>query len=318
MICPSFFIFRKRKEADVVRFYADNYFHIGHAHLGTGKPCQDYSFSEVYDQIGFGAVSDGCSSGRHTDIGSRVITLSTASFVRQLDQFNLSNFQDVQKDITEAQAKLIKLTQKSLGLELEDMLATSGYILLSPSGGFVHLRGDGAVAIVYRNSQTDLYSYQWNKNTPFYPAYAADNYIGFIKEHGGDLDAPVVKIEHWLKQPGGKICKLDDGTMSLAQGIAGASHYFSTEEIKNNLAFVAIFTDGVNQVASTVGGQLIMPWQDVVQELIGFVSLNGQFAKRNAIWLIKQLRKKNIGPLDDIGYAVVRIEPDEGGRGDGA
>lgn len=301
----------------MVRFCTDDYFHIGHAHLGTGKPCQDYTFSEVYGRLGFGAISDGCSSGRHTDIGSRVITLSTASFVRQF--IPTSNFKilEIQKEATETQNRLIKLTRTSLGLELEDMLATSGYVLLSPYGGFVHLRGDGAVAVVYRNGQIDLYSYQWNKNTPFYPAYVEDNYFGFIKEHGGDLEAPVVKIEHWLKQPDREICKLDDDTMSLAQGIVGASHYFSPEDIKNNLAFVAIFTDGVSQVASTVGGSCIMPWQEVVQELIGFKNLNGQFAKRNAIWLIKEFQKKNIGPLDDIGYAVVRVEPDEEGGVDG-
>lgn len=295
----------------MVRFYADDYFHIGHAHFGMGKPCQDYAFSGVYGQIGFGAVSDGCSSGRHTDIGSRVITLSTASFVRQLSDVNLSDIPGVQKQAADIQANLTKLSQSSLGLEQEDMLATSGYILLSSSGGFVHLRGDGAVAVVYRDGRTDLYSYQWKKNTPFYPAYSSDNYVGFIKEHGGDLNAPVVKIEHWFKQPSEKGPQSQEGTMSLAQGIAGASHIFSSEEVENKISFVAIFTDGVSQVASTVGGSFIMSWQEMVQELIGFKSLNGQFVKRNAIWLIKNMRKKNIGPLDDIGYAVVRVESDE-------
>lgn len=302
----------------MVRFYADDYFHIGHAHLGMGKPCQDYTYSGVYDQIGFGAVSDGCSSGRHTDIGSRVITLSTASFIRQLTLVNLANILAVQREAAEAQTNLIKLTQASLGLQQEDMLATSGYVLLSSFGGFVHVRGDGAVAVVYRNGRTNLYSYRWNKNTPFYPVYGADNYAGFIKEHGGNLDAPVVKVEHWYNQPGGETFQLIESTMSLSEGILGASHTFSSEEVQNEISFVAVFTDGVSQVASTVGASFVMPWREMVQELIGFKNLNGEFVKRNAIWLIKNMRKKNVGPIDDIGYAVVRVELNEERVSDGA
>lgn len=301
----------------MARFYADNYFHIGHAHLGTGKPCQDYSFSGVYNGVGFGAVSDGCSSGRHTDIGSRVITLSTASFVRQLQPVNLQNAEDVRAEMTRVQARLINITQVSLGLELMDMLATSSYVCLSSFGGFVHLKGDGAIAIIHRDGKADLYSYQWNQNKPFYPAYIADNYERFVKEHGGNLDAPAVRVEQWLSQPGPEVSKVQEYTMSLAEGIAGASHHFGSLEVQNDLAFVAVFTDGVSQVANTVGGPDVICWQDVVKQLIGFKNLNGDFVKRRTISFLKEMRKKNIGPLDDLGCAVVRVESEEGEIGNG-
>ena len=28
-----------------MKFFTDDYFHIGKAHLGSGKPCQDYAIS---------------------------------------------------------------------------------------------------------------------------------------------------------------------------------------------------------------------------------------------------------------------------------
>lgn len=296
----------------MVKFYTDDYFHIGHAHLGRGKPCQDYAFSGVYDWIGFGAVSDGCSSGRHTDIGSRVVTLSTATFFRQLPTSACADIPEVRRNAVETQRGLIKLSRESLGLEQVDMLATSSYVFLSPFGGLVHLRGDGAIAIVNRTGLMNLYSYNWNKNMPFYPAYADDNCARFIKEHGGELAMPALNVEHWQKKPGEVIVKLEENAMSIYEGILGVSHTFTAKEVWNEIAFVAVFTDGVSQVASTVGGSEILPWQDVVQQLIAFKNLNGDFAKRRIISYLKELRKKNIGPLDDIGYAVVRAESVEG------
>ena len=65
------------------RFYVDDYFHIGQMHLGSGKPCQDYSFSGIIDEGAFAIVSDGCSTGRHTDVGARIIVLSTVNAIQR-------------------------------------------------------------------------------------------------------------------------------------------------------------------------------------------------------------------------------------------
>ena len=305
----------------MVKFYADDYFHIGHAHLGTGKPCQDYSFSSVYGQIGFAVVSDGCSTGRHTDIGSRVIALATAAAVNRCAQLidGGRHFFDTDPptiswmidEIKRQQEEVSGTARYSLNLELNDMLATCSYALLSPAGGFIHLRGDGAVAIVQKNGEMRLVSYQWDKNTPLYPAYVDDNYKRFINVHGGDTLAKALKAEMWKYTLEGSLIKEEEKLISVADGITGAFYGFTAQEIEG-LSCVAIFTDGVSQVANTAGGSNIMPWHEVVQQLIAFKNLNGEFVKRRIIRFIKEMQKKNLGPLDDIGCAVVRVEVEEG------
>ena len=96
----------------------DHYFHIGKAHLTGGKPCQDYAISQVYQDAAFALVCDGCSSGRHTDVGSRILGLSTLKALKQYWQTN--PIIEMDKTLTEINLnQKIKLAaaRELLGLE---------------------------------------------------------------------------------------------------------------------------------------------------------------------------------------------------------
>ena len=67
----------------MIKLHTDHYFHIGDTHLTAGKPCQDYAISSVDNNAAFAVVSDGCSTGGDTDIGSRIIALSTITALRE-------------------------------------------------------------------------------------------------------------------------------------------------------------------------------------------------------------------------------------------
>lgn len=293
-----------------VTFTTDSYFHIGQTHLGQGKPCQDYAFSSVYENVGFAVVSDGCSKGRHTDIGSRVVALATAAAVKQNANISLSIFADseeLKNTIRRQQERTIKLTCETLDLELEDMLATCGYVCLSSNLGFIHLRGDGAIAVAQRDGSVKLTSYQWDKNAPLYIAYSEDNYADFINHHGGDPMTQALKIESWELTADKLLVKIKEEKVSVAEGIAGALYLFSQSEIEN-ISFAAVFTDGVTQVGSVAGGGSdLMDWKEVVLQLMAFKSLAGDFAKRRIIRFLKDHQKIGKVPLDDIAYAVVQV-----------
>lgn len=293
-------------------FTTDDYFHIGQMHLIQGKPCQDYAFSSVYGSVGFAVVSDGCSSGRHTDIGSRVIALVTAAAVKRYIKLSLGIFPNILKgEICHQQENTANLIKEALSLGLEDMLATCGYICFSEAGGFVHLRGDGAIAIAERDGNIRLISYRWDKNTPFYPAYANDDYKKFIDFHGGDSSAGVLRAESWKFTSDKLFAKEKEELVSVNDGIAGAFHEFSAEEIKK-LSFIAVFTDGVMQVGSIVsGGSDFLDWKEVVTQMMSFKNSAGEFAKRRAIRFLKDQQKNGKLPLDDIAYAVVKINTEE-------
>lgn len=282
------------------KFYVDDYFHIGHMHLVSGKPCQDYSFSGLAGNGALAVVSDGCSTGRHTDIGSRVTALSTVNVIRQHleSQGDLSDKieQLIMRQNIIATSKFID----TFGLELRDMLATCVYALLAPGGGLIGIYGDGVIAKVYKDGTMVFCSYQWDDNTPLYPAYALDNYRGFVSAHGEDLKNNRLTVERCFYRHG-QFQETSRLGITLGDAMKGI-HEFISPEIIDGLSFLAIFTDGVMQVEG-------ISWQDVVLELLAFKNLNGDFVKRRMIRFIKDSKKDGKkGPLDDIACAIIRTE----------
>lgn len=156
----------------MIDFSTDHYFHIGGAHLTGGKPCQDYAISGVCDEMAFAIVSDGCSTGRHTDVGSRLLTLSTASAIR--NHWSTHHEIDAMKTplaVSVKQNVLLAGMRDNLELISEDLLATCMYVYVSPGGGIVHVQGDGVVAIKYRDGRIVMHNFEWINNMPFYPIY---------------------------------------------------------------------------------------------------------------------------------------------------
>src|SRR6266852_5492723 len=62
-------------------YKADHSFRIGDQHLRSGMPCQDYALSGVTPSRAYAVVSDGCSSGGRTEIGSAITSLITANLM---------------------------------------------------------------------------------------------------------------------------------------------------------------------------------------------------------------------------------------------
>lgn len=293
------------------QFHTDDYFHIGHTHLTSGKPCQDYAFSGICGKTAFAVVSDGCSTGRHTDIGSRVVALSAVSAIQRYSRESKITPESLENNtistgIVEAQRYTMRSAREMLGLELADMLATSNLACITPNGGFVNMYGDGVIAKVHSNGFVELTSYEWNNNTPLYLAYTenANARLGFIRAHGGDLNAQALKSERWLYNPENSATDLQaQEFLTLGEGIGGVLKNISSEEM-TELAFVAVFTDGVMQIDG-------IDWKNAVTRLLAFKNINGEFAKRRMIRFIKETKEGGKkGPLDDIAYAVIRVAPD--------
>ncbi len=282
-------------------FTVDDYFHIGQMHLGSGKPCQDYSFSGVTNEGAFVIVSDGCSTGRHTDVGARIIALSTANVLQWWLKNQNIPLSKLAERVMQQYSYAMQKSSEAFNLQLLDMLATCLYGCFTPTGGLVSVQGDGVVAKVYRDGSVILIAYRWENNTPLYPAYMADDFKNFIKAHGDDLSFPALKVEYYHQNDCKGECT-NSGSITLDQAIKGITHEIDSTEL-NELSFLAIFTDGVMQVDG-------MNWKDVVLQLLAFKNVEGEFAKRRMIRFIKDSRNigEKKGPLDDISYAVIRVD----------
>ncbi len=289
----------------MIELFTDHYFHIGSAHLTSGKPCQDYAISDVYEKMAFAIVSDGCSTGRHTDVGSRLLSLSTASAIR--DHWITRRKIDVMKSPAEigvGQSIVLAGMQDTLGLITEDMLATCVYAYISPKGGIIHIEGDGVVAIKYRDGRSLMSNFEWLDNKPYYPAYKNGNLQNFINAQGGKLSLQRLREEVWMIDPDGEGIPFDLKEHSLSRGIRGITFEINRKELEEKVEFVAVFSDGVTQIDG-------VDWKDAVENFLAFKNTTGAFAKRRMIRGVKDSQKKGKGPFDDISYAVVRVVANE-------
>ncbi|MBU4331920.1 protein phosphatase 2C domain-containing protein [Patescibacteria group bacterium] len=289
----------------MIQLHTDHYFHIGNKHLITGKPCQDYAISDVHNNVALAVVSDGCSTGRHTDVGSRILALSTATAIREHWTISCDALGEaVPQEISLRQRIVLSGTRQALGLQLDDMLATCVYAYVSPSGGFVHVQGDGVVAFKYRSGGIDMFRLEWEDNIPYYPAYYEGRLPKFIENHGGDLNALRLSRENCAWTPNEGFTTSDTDSYTLSGGIRGITIDLPAELLSQDLEFIAVFSDGVAQIEK-------LDWKKAVVIFMAFKNKIGEFAKRRMIRGIKDAQKDGKGLLDDIAYAVIRVEQSE-------
>lgn len=251
-------------------------------------------------------VSDGCSTGRHTDVGSRILTLSTLQAIRDHVKASGGTLSTAVVSITSRQQQIIGTTRLILGLERIDMLATCGYVYLTQHGGFAHVQGDGVVALKYRDGQILMSRYEWADNTPFYPSYGDGDLNKFVEAHGGNLDAVRLSSTTVIQKLDGSCTQVDSKGYTLSQGLEGVLFQILEKDL-DQIEFVAVFSDGVTQVDH-------VDWKEAVSAFLSFKNTAGDFAKRRMIRGIKDMQQTGKGPVDDISYAVVKIEKIEEGE----
>jgi hypothetical protein len=282
--------------------HTDSYFTIGYSHLTGGKPCQDYATAAMLpDGAAYAIVTDGCSTGGQTDVGARILALSTAQAMREHWSTTRTTQELVAAERIALQQRMVATAAQSvLGCDSSDMLSTCLYAYLAPEGGFVHVQGDGVVAWQHTDGRITMTRLDWADNTPFYPVYASDGYAGFIRCHGGSVEANRLTAETWEYRPDSSGEPSDSRNYTLGEGIRGISLPLPAD----GLRCVAVFTDGVTQIES-------VDWKDAVVQLLSFKTTGGEFAKRRMIRVVKNTRQLGDGPLDDLAYAVIYAENEE-------
>lgn len=284
--------------------FSDHHFCIGNQHLRQGKPCQDYALSGSENDGAFAIVSDGCSTGRNTDIGARIVTLSAAMAIKNLNIGARYSFEACNpQKISVQQQFIIGGAKQMFGISREDLLATCVYAYLTPYGGFAHLAGDGVIAWKRNDGIIVMTRYDWDGNMPLYPIYADDHYVSFVRGHGGKSEAKVLAKETW-RYASNKFEQVANERLTLEQGIGGITDFFSAKEAQQSLRFLAVFSDGVTQVHD-------VDWKDAVVQLLNFKNIAGDFAKRRMIRFIQDIEKDKSFPSDDIAYAVIRVNEND-------
>lgn len=277
----------------------DHYFAIGSEHVTAGKPCQDHALSFADNESACIVVADGCSSGKETDMGARVITFSTISVAKSVVS-SVGSIGTIQEEIRKGSQELRNKTATILSLHESDLLATRVYALYDKRKVFAAVEGDGVIAWKNKENHVFMLRYDWAENTPCYPSYGADNFALF-KEIQGSLKNQGLTEAYWKWSIESGFELICERLLSIDEAVAGVTKLFSESEV-NNLSFLLVASDGVTQVDE-------VDWKEVVVEILSFKSVTGQFLKRRLIRMHKEWMKKSVKPLDDIAVACISFSP---------
>lgn len=280
--------------------HADEYYYIGSIHRAKGSPCQDHALSYVDEKMAFGSIADGCSQGESTDVGARIINYATLQVLKNCALDKNLNVTQVVECVKLERLKTIERVQQELGLKNADLLATNLYTAVFNQKAFVHVMGDGAVAMVDVEGNTEVRRFLWEDNAPYYPFYDLHQQDQFVAFHGNDLLASRLIEERWCIGRDGFKKPISNITHPLIKGMRGITSDLSKDWQNGTLAFVAVFSDGIEQVDS-------MDWLEAVRECLAYKNINGLFVKRRMMRFIKESAKIFKGPLDDISCATLYI-----------
>ena len=280
-----------------MKFSSDHYFHIGHEHVVAGRPCQDHALSFASSDAAVAVISDGCSDGKETDMGARLITFSTVSATRTCGKDDTPAGL-LSLCIRENTKRIREEGARALSLARADLLATELYAYMTPLFGYAFMRGDGVIAWKDRVGKVTMARYDWAHNTPCYPAYEADNFTSFIEVQGKEDEQGLTEVVYeWTNEDGFKL--LSETTLSIKEAVHGVQHDWSKEEI-HELSLISVMSDGVTRVDD-------VDWKEVVLQVLALKNTNGEFLKRRLIRMNKDWSKSGIKPLDDIACSTIYI-----------
>ena len=139
----------------------DAAFVIGTRHSVVASPCQDYA--RAGDN--WVAVSDGCSTGGHTDIGARVWVQSAKKIIEHAGIAIVS-------DPSHFMFRLLAEGKERMqDYPVEDGLATLGVGALVEDNFHAILQGDGCVAVALCDGGIEYCDISAPMNAPLYPQY---------------------------------------------------------------------------------------------------------------------------------------------------
>lgn len=277
--------------------HADSYTTIGLMHESHGESCQDYAAVEVDSLAAYATLSDGCSSGGATDIGSRVIVKTTMHALKQATPNWLLVGADVRDAIPLQRTQHLENVRDVLDLSQRDLLATSLCAVASGTRFVVLVEGDGVVVTKSVSGALRLRKYEWDKNMPYYPAYRLGLLHDFIAAHGSDPHAKRLTVETVVVSEDGEVHEPEYETLSLKDGVAGVLEEGSLDDV----CLVGLFSDGIAQVSD-------VDWVQAVQVALAYKTQGGSFAKRRMIRQMKTWRKDGCAPNDDVSCAVILID----------
>jgi hypothetical protein len=285
----------------------DSHFVIGGEHVLRKTPCQDHALCGMRNDSHLIVISDGCSTGGHTDIGARILTCATImAFKLCADVGDINPLNQRLPLIMLNQIRIMAQANKNMmGLRSKDLHGTCVYAMISLSGGFIHVLGDGCVILKYSDGSITSYSYEWVENNPCYPIYEGDDLSRFIEIHkkfeNGSKALTIKKVS--ISIDGEEFAESE--FVPVEESLNGHVIQVTPEMINNGLECIAICSDGVESF-STVDHEISTT--EIIKQVVAFKNTNGDFVKRRMTRLLSDFTKQDFHPSDDFAIAAINLK----------
>jgi len=275
--------------------HADHYFTIGTDHISGGTPCEDYALSgTLASGAVFGVVADGCSGANaHTDVGARAISWA---FKRMLEDSQAAPGQWFGQDFPALFPAVFH--QHQYAGAPEDYLATVVGVVGTPDAASVYVHGDGAVVVRYADGTLRLIQFSWWENTPFYLNYKLHPEVldRFMRPFADGVIEPFTQTTttHKPDEVDASPAELQRFAMSDMYG----GHILQFRPADEGIVAISVLTDGIEKVGA------LSPMV-VAKELMAFKNFEGSFVKRRVMKALKDFRKLDQVPRDDLSVATI-------------
>lgn len=268
-------------------------FEIGSTHL----VCQDYCLSGSFEKENktyyYGILSDGCSSSKNTDVGSRLLTFHSLNILKTFPDEIISGLfkLDRIKDLILKQIEVNNLFKDLINENVYD--ATLLMFLSDEDSVRVMTFGDGNVYCLSDNIICDTYEYE--SNAPLYISYYLNNrrYEGYMNSFG---------------DKGFSIKGNNPQEMNCKDSYQ--DYLFKME----NRFKLALFSDGLSTFRYSANSekQLVsISISDSFDRYLAFPQVFGNFVERNFNFNKKANIKKSIEHFDDLScVSLVKVEDD--------
>lgn len=265
----------------------DSHYTIGKLHL----LCQDY-VCQGGEPFPYVILADGCSATPDSDVGARLLALNA----RRL----LPGFALAASDETERNARHWRLGRRiarraarqarDLGMDPTVLDATLLVAWCEGETVFVHLYGDGCIAVRRADGEVAAIQVEYAENAPYYLSYLLDSErCALYREVIGD--PAVARTVRYLNETG-VTTRLEAFDSPTVFGFSLAV-----------LPVVAVATDGLSSFvnAETRERLDVLP---VARDLLDFSDLRDDFVGRRLRQVLADYGRQRVFNVDDIGLGA--------------
>lgn len=265
----------------------DTFSEIGSQH----KVCEDYCVSSE-DPFPFIVLSDGCSSSKDTDMGSRIL----CHLAKQYFNYNKHFFDYIQKDqLGDWVINNAEQTARHLGLS--DTCLDATLIAAYPMLSYVNIifYGDGLIILEDAAKNIEVFSIHYNPNAPYYLSYKIN---------------PKRRLDYHNMKVTKKILHYTEVINKVTEEEIAYDNPFSLNInlVTSGYKKIMICTDGIESFLKGTDKPDQQTLKSIFKECLNFKTTAGEFLKRRLIRVLKELKTEGWNHYDDLTAGVILME----------